>query len=279
MFDLDGKTALVTGNSRGIGPYISRTLAQAGVTIIGVARSREGLQKTQQEIEAAGGTCYLIPFDLTAIKRLGELVDQARSLTGRIDILVNNAGMERYQGYQDNQPGEIAEILALNLHAPLELTRLLLPVMLESGGQIVTIASLAGKQGVGYNAVYSATKAGLIMWSDALRQELRGKSVGVAVICPGYIREAGMFADGGVKAPPLLGTSPPQAVADAVLRALQNGKGELIVNRGPIRPLLALGQLLPGLAEHLVRWFGVTKLSRMRADKSAPQKLIPGTRA
>jgi len=122
----------------------------------------------------------------------------------------------------------------------MELTRLLLPEMLEKGGCIVNIASLAGKKGVAYNSIYSASKAGMIRWSDGLRQELAGTGVSVSVICPGYIGEVGMFASAGVDAPANLGTSAPQEVAEAVLRVITSHRPEIIVNKGPIKPLLAL---------------------------------------
>ncbi|MDP6457056.1 MAG: SDR family NAD(P)-dependent oxidoreductase [Candidatus Marinimicrobia bacterium] len=266
MKRLDGKTAVVTGNSRGIGPYISRTLAREGVTIVGVARSEDGLAATQREIEAEGGKCYSIAEDLSQVSSIPQVIERAVELAGEIDILVNNAGREKYQYFHENRDGDIAAILDVNLYAPMELTRLLLPGMLECGGHVVNVASLGGKKGIGYNSIYSASKAGMIMWSDGLRQELRGTKVGISVICPGYISDEGMFADGGIDAPALLGTSSPQKVANAVLDAILKGKPEIIVNNGPMRPLLAIGQLFPSFADAVVRWFGVPELSRKRIE-------------
>ena len=266
MKRLDGKTAVVTGNSRGIGPYISKTLAREGATIVGVARSEDGLTATQREIEAEGGKCYSITEDLSKTASISRVIARAVDLTGEIDILINNAGREKYQYFHRNDEGDVAAILDLNLYAPMELTRLLLPTMLERGGHIVNIASLGGKKGVIYNSIYSASKAGMIMWTDSLRQELRGTKVGISVICPGYISDDGMFADGGVDAPALLGTSSPQKVADAVLDAIHKRKPEIIVNSGPMRPLLAIGQLFPSFADAVVRWVGVPELSRKRIE-------------
>ncbi|MFQ6616224.1 MAG: SDR family NAD(P)-dependent oxidoreductase [Fidelibacterota bacterium] len=266
MDELKGKVALVTGNSKGIGPFISRTLAKEGVTIVGVARSKEGLRKTQDGIRAQGGMCHSIPFDLTRLQDLPDLIAQVNSLAGGIDILINNAGIEAYRKYVDNSHGDVSSILTLNLHVPMELTRIVLPSLLEKGGHIVNIASLAGKKGVIFNSVYSASKSGLITWTDAMAQELRGTGVGISVICPGYIREVGMFADAHLKPPLLLGTSSPQAVADAVLRAIREGTPEIIVNPGPMRPLLALGQLAPSFGNTVVKWLGVVKLNKKRVE-------------
>jgi len=102
------------------------------------------------------------------------------------------------------------------------------------------------------------------MWSDGMRQEYKDSPVDISVICPGFISEAGMFHDGHLAPPALLGSSQPQKVADAVLKALRKGSCEIIVNSGPIRPLLALGQISWKLADIIVGWFGVSALNRKR---------------
>ena len=140
--------------------------------------------------------------------------------------------------------------------------------MLLEGGAIVNIASLAGKKGVAFNSLYSATKAGLIMWSDAMRQELKDTNVGFSVICPGFISDTGMFAESNLKPPSLLGTSKPENVAKAVIRAINSKYGkEIIINKGPIKPLLAIGQLFPLFGDKLVELFGVKKLNKKRIEK------------
>jgi len=265
--DIKNKTILLTGASRGIGVFIAKTLANEGANVIGVARSDEGLNKTKNEVEKYGGTFQSLPFDINNISELSNLVNQAKEMNGSIDVLVNNAGIETYSKYQHYSASQISDVLNINLHAPMELTRILLSDMLERGGHIVTVASLAGKKGVAYNTPYSASKAGLIMWTDGMRQELRGSKVGISVICPGYISDAGMFFDGHVDPPALLGASKPQAVADAVVKAIKNNSAEIIVNSGPIKPLLAIGQISPVFGDTVVRKFGVPELSKKRIKK------------
>ena len=136
--EIRNKTVLLTGASRGIGQFIARTLASEGAVVIGVARSQEGLHNTQRNIENDGGTFFSLSFDLKNINGLGQLVEQAVAINGPIDILVNNAGIERYKEYQNYTANEVSDILNVNLHAPMELTRLLLPTMLERGGHIVS---------------------------------------------------------------------------------------------------------------------------------------------
>ncbi|MFQ6612696.1 MAG: SDR family NAD(P)-dependent oxidoreductase [Fidelibacterota bacterium] len=263
--DWIGKNAVVTGASRGIGVYIIKALAEKGVSIAGVARSETGLINAQSIAVDAGGSFYSFPFDLTRTEKLPELIKSILSTVGKIDFLINNAGVEQYQYYHQVPPEDLQSIVRTNLLAPMELTRVVLGSMLDQGsGHVVNIASLAGKKGVAYNSIYSATKGGLIQWTDGLRQELVDTPVNISVICPGYIAEAGMFYDSGGKPPALLGMSKPEAVAKAVMKALQNNSSEIIVNKGPIRPLLALGQLSPKLGDWVVKKFGVPAMSRKR---------------
>jgi short-subunit dehydrogenase len=266
---LHGKNVLLTGASRGIGAVIARTLAEQGARVVGVARSAEGLNQIEQELRKAGLHFKPLPFDLQEVEQLKDLVDQVHSIIGNVEVLVNNAGVEYYQYYHLNSPECLQRILTVNLAAPMELTRLLLPEMLDKGGCIVNIASLAGKKGVAYNSIYSASKAGLIRWSDGLRQELAGTEVTVSVICPGYIADVGMFASAGVEPPAKLGTSSPQKVADAVVKAIEEHPPEIIVNKGPIKPLLALAELIPSLGDRVVKWFGVPDMSRKRIEPPA----------
>ncbi len=269
MKKLDGKTALVTGSSRGIGTYIVQTLAMEGAEVVGVARSENGLKKVEKEVHDSGGKIKTISFDLNEPQNISDLVQMVESVfADGIDILVNNAGIEKYSNYSDNCLKTIQSIINVNLLAPMELTRLLLPKMLKrESGNIINIASLAGRKGVAYNSIYSASKAGLIKWGDGLRQELHDTNVSVSTIMPGYIDSAGMFFDGGQKAPKLLGTSAPQDVADAVLKAIKTGKGEIIVNKGPMKPLLALNVFSSEFGNFVVRKFGVVNLSRKRIKK------------
>jgi len=264
MTTLQGKNVVLTGASRGIGAVIARTLAEHGARVVGVARSADTLSQVEQALRETHLNFIPLPFDLQEVEQLEDLMDRVHSIVGNVDILVNNAGVEYYQYYHLNSSERLRQILTVNLVAPMELTRLLLPEMLESGGSIVNIASLAGKKGVAYNSIYSASKAGLIRWSDGLRQELAGTGVTVSVICPGYIADVGMFASAGVEAPAKLGTSSPQKVADAVVKAIEEHPPEIIVNKGPIKPLLALAELIPSLGDRVVRWFGVPEMSRKR---------------
>ena len=264
MKNLNGKNAIVTGASRGIGVHIVDSLKKNGVNVIGIARSIEGLKETAKIVANNQGEFSYLEFDLSQALKISELVNKFKD----VDFLINNAGIEIYKEFENYQLNEIENIIKVNLIGPMELTRQLIPKIKENKGHIVNIASLAGKKGVVFNGVYSATKSGLILWSDALDQELKQSGVGVTSVCPGYIAETGMFNDGGYPPPPLLGKSNPRKVSKAVIDAIVKNKKEIIVNSGPIRPLIAIGQIFPRLSDTIINWFGVPELSKKRAFES-----------
>ena len=138
------------------------------------------------------------------------------------------------RSYHELSEENIYDTLRVNLEAPMILSRLLLPEMLErKRGLIVNISSLAGKSGPAYQEPYAATKAGLIHFTTSLRATYRGSGVSASVIVPGFV-EAGIYAKlkakSGCSAPALLGTSPPEAIPRAVIRAIENDLPEIIVN-------------------------------------------------
>ena len=264
---MQGKVAIVTGASRGIGRVIAQSLAQKGSKIIAIARSMDNLSKTCQLIEDKGGQATPIMADMIQSENFDQLIERATSIYGRLDILVNNAGVEQYQYFKKYSSDYIDNCLKTNLHAPILLSKSILPQLLEQGsGHIINIASLAGKKGVSYNSIYSASKSGLIMWTDAIRQELSQTDVNISVVCPGFIRDSGMFHDSGQSAPKLLGSSLPQDVADGVIKCIRNNSAEVIVNPGPMKPLLALNQISPRLGDWVVKLFGVPEMNRKRIE-------------
>ena len=266
MKKLDNKIALLTGASSGIGAVIAKTLADEGVKVVGVARSEDGLDKTRKDIEASGGKFHSISFDVSETSNLSLLKSKVKSIVGKIDILVNNAGIEEYNYFQNYTLEYIEKITSVNLIAPMEITRQYLPELMENGGHIVNICSLAAKKGESFNATYSSTKGGLALFTDALRQELHGSKVGISALFPGLVKDVGMFSDSQVKAPLILGTIPSKKVAKALLKAIKRNKPEVIINSGPLRPLLAINALFPNFGNWFARVTGITAFCRNRAD-------------
>lgn len=279
MTSLKGKTVLVTGASRGIGLYIARELAKLDVTVVGVARDPKKLEVLSQELQKSGAKCSTFSWDLSLTESLPDLIDLIEQTVGPVDILINNAGIEQYQAFQDYSLQDLKAIISINLLAAMELSRLLLPKMVRrKSGHIVNMSSLAAKKGHPFDSPYSASKAGLLMWSDALRQELEDSSVEVSIICPGYVAETGMMEATGIPAPKLAGSTSPQAVASAVVKALEQNKAELIVcsdtlSAGISKLFFAIWQFSPRFGDFIYRLIGVPQLNQQRVNRhhASPQ--------
>jgi short-subunit dehydrogenase len=245
---LAGANAILTGGSQGIGPFIARALASEGVNIALVARTEEKLRDVALEVQRSGQRTVWVAADLTAPDAAGDIVARCEEQLGPIDILINNAGLENGGRFAAKTAGELDQVLLTNLRAPLMLTRQVLPGMIDrKRGHIITIASLAGKMALPYAATYSASKAALMAWSASLRVELLGTGVGCTAVTPGFISDAGMFASHKTTAPKFLGQSKPDAVAQAVIRALKEDPHEIVVSARPVKPLQLLYTLSPQL--------------------------------
>jgi len=269
MKTLRGKTALITGASRGIGVHIAKALANQGMNLVLVARNAESLKKTAAALQSSSAKIFTVAADVGNINQLSALVDEVDTLANGIDILINNAGIDVCVPYHEMKTDDIDQIIKVNLIAPMTLSNLLLPKMIERGeGHIVNIASLSGLVGTPYDETYTASKHGLVGFSRSLRITALGESypVGISVICPGFISDTGMWfdveSDADLKAPSSIGTSSPEKVAKAVVSAIKKNKLEVIVNPTPIRPLLMLQSLFPSIAPWLTKKTGTIKLMK-----------------
>lgn len=270
MKDIRGSHAIVTGASRGIGTFIAKTLAAQGVNLILAARDAAKLEETRRACEALGVRAIAVPTDVTSREDLRKLVETAQRELGPIDILVNNAGIEITKSLQDTSFEEVDAVIRTNLSAPIWLIKIVLPLMVERRrGAIVNVSSLAGKSCAPYDAIYSATKAGLVALGLSVDLELDGTGVTLGTVCPGFVSDTGMWANAGLKAPWMLKEVSPQKCANAVLKVIKTGSSEQLVSSGPIRPLLALVELAPGLHKPILKRLGVLKAFRERAEKFA----------
>ncbi|MBI5288578.1 MAG: SDR family NAD(P)-dependent oxidoreductase [Chloroflexi bacterium] len=268
MKDIRGCNAIVTGASRGIGPYIARTLAREGVNLVLAARDAAKLEETRVACEALGVRAISVATDVTLDSDRRRLVEAALR-SGQIDILVNNAGVEYPGTLTELTFDEVDGILETNLRAPVHLSKLVVPGMLErKRGAIVHVSSMAGKGGAPYNSIYSTTKFGLQGLVESMQFELDGTGVHMATVCPGFVSEAGMWMNRGGKAPRMMREVSPQKVADGVLKAIR-GAREVLVVSGPIRPLLALNQLFPGLQKPIIKRMGVDTAMRGHGPEKA----------
>jgi short-subunit dehydrogenase len=259
--NLPGRTALVTGATGGLGQAIARRLARDGATLIVTGRRAEVLEPLAAEI---GGRALSVDLaDAAAVERLA--ADCAD-----VDVLVANAAVPASGHLLSFSVEEIDRALAVNLRAPMVLSRLLGERMADrSSGHIVLISSLSGKFGSQGSAVYSATKFGLRGFGQGLRGDLRSRGVGVSVVFPGFVRDAGMFHDSGTQLPSLVRTSTPEQVADAVARAIEHDRGEVDVAPVPMRAGATLWSLAPGVTSTIARRLGS---ERVTADLGAGQR-------
>ncbi|MGD8684917.1 MAG: SDR family NAD(P)-dependent oxidoreductase [Chloroflexota bacterium] len=268
MEDLRGKNAIVTGASRGVGVHIAHALASEGVHLVLAARSAERLADVAESVRRLGVRAVDVPADITRATDRAAIVAAADQRLGQIDILVNNAAIIEWSRFEQEDPEDIGLIIETNLVAPLLLARMVLPAMVQRrSGHIVNHGSLAGKIAIPFEATYDAAKGGLHQWSMALRQELESTGVGVTSILPSYITEVGQAADHGVMPPRLSGPVSPERVASAVIEAVRRNPPEIIVRSTPTRPLLAVGELMPGFAARLMRSMGMARLHRGLADR------------
>lgn len=278
MRDLAGRIALVTGASHGFGTYIARALAAERMHLVLAARSAAELDSLAAELRKTGVDALPVPTNLADTGAIERLVTAAHIQFGAVDVLVNNAGVLVPKTFHHHAAGELEHHVRVNLVAPLVLTSLVLPGMLERRrGHIVNLGSLAGKAPPGFVEPYAATKAALIAFAASLRASYRRKGVSASAVIPGFVTEAGMYQTlqetTHLSAPRWVGTSRPEDVARAVVRAIKRALPEVIVNPGPMRLLMALRELFPRLSERL----GVDTFERAAGVYERGTALLAGT--
>jgi 3-oxoacyl-[acyl-carrier protein] reductase len=185
---LDGKVAVVTGAGRGIGKAVALSLAKSGCRVVLSARTPAQLEEVQREIEQGGGTAAMVPADLTRDEALGTLAAESRRVFGTVDVLINNAGWGKRSPVVKINVEDLDQTVRLNLRAPILLAKLLLPDMIaKNEGAVINIGSVSGITGEANGAAYSATKFGLIGFTQSLYEEVREHGIKVAVILPGFV--------------------------------------------------------------------------------------------
>jgi uncharacterized protein len=250
---IEGRTILVTGATGGLGHAIARMLSKRGARLLLTGRRTDALEPLARQLGARA-----IAADLAKRSDVDRLITEASG----IDVLVANAALPATGRVTDFAIDKLDRVLDVNLRAPLVLARAFVAEMLKRGsGHVVFINSLSGKVTAPRSSMYSATKFGLRGFAQCLRQDLHGTGVGVSSIFPGFIRDAGMFAESGAKLPPGVGTRAPEDVAAAVVRAIENDVAEIDVAPVSLRLGAALAAVSPGFSASVQRW--------VRADRVA----------
>jgi short-subunit dehydrogenase len=258
---LAGRSVLLTGATGGLGHAIARRLHAEGASLVLTGRRTEVLEPLAAETNARS-----LAVDLTD----AEAVQRLASECADVDVLVSNAGLPGTGQVTSFSVEELDRALAVNLRAPMVLARELAARMVARGsGHLVFMSSLAGKVAPPRGSVYAATKFGLRGFARSLREDLRPSGVGVSAIFPGFVRDAGMFHDTGTKLPPGMGTVAPDAVAEAVVRAIERNRGEIDVVPVSMRAGAVVARLAPDLANSVSRRLGGTRVAE---DHVAMQK-------
>jgi short-subunit dehydrogenase len=232
MFQYKGKTALITGASSGIGAAFARSLAQRGMNVVLVARSGDKLDKLAGELTAKFKIRgEVIACDLS-LENAVEQVQQATQSYGlAVDLLINNAGFATFGPFEEQVAGQQHQEVMLNVTTLVDLTHAFLPAMLAQGsGGIINLASTAAFQPLPYMAIYGATKAFVLSFSEALWGEYHNKGVRIMALCPGptdtaFFDKAGEGGAAGKMASP-------EQVVEKALKALEKGKSYIIYGTG-----------------------------------------------
>ena len=186
---LNGKVAIITGASAGIGRACARALAGEGAQLVLTARRKERLVKLKLEIEATGGRAVIVVGDARKETTASATVKAAMKAFGRIDILINNTGMGNYKDLADTSAADYDEMMDTNVRSTFLFTRHTVPVMLkQKSGTILMVSSMAGVYGFGGQAVYCMTKFAQVGFAQSLDRELRPNGIKVGAICPGGVK-------------------------------------------------------------------------------------------
>ncbi len=214
--ELHGSVAIITGASKGIGRSIALQLASQGVHTVLAARNSELLKELNSEIKANGGSSIAVAADVTSEHSVQNLVIETLKHFGKIDILINNAGVGVFSNVIDMKVDDYETMMNVNLKGVFLCSRGVLPTMMkQKHGEIINIASLAGKNSFAGGSVYSATKWGLIGFARSLMLEVRDHNIRVVTISPGSVNTG--FADKEGDRPDAI---QPGDVADTVIFAL-----------------------------------------------------------
>lgn len=261
---ISGCSVVLTGATGGLGQAIARAVALRGGRLTLTARRLDVLEPLAQEIGA-----QTLAVDLADRGALRALADRVRDS----EILVCNAGLPGTGRLDELDADAIDRVLDVNLRAPMLLARAAVAGMRpRRAGHVVLVSSLSGLAVSPFASVYGATKAGLRGFGLALREEVREDGIGVSVVYPGPIRDAGMFAETGVELPGRVGTKSPEDVGTAVVRAIEANRAEVMVAPLAMRAGIPLALVAPGLNAAVQRHFGGNRVAAALAERQSHKR-------
>lgn len=257
-FDFRGARALVTGATGGIGQAITRSLAAEGCELVLSGRRLDVLAPLAAELGAEA-----IVADLSDLDDVRRLLLQA----GDLDILVANAALPGSGPVLEYTDEQVHRNIAVNLETPILMARDTAASMATRGrGHIVMIGSVSGKVASGNAAMYNATKFGLRGFSLAFRQDLAPLGVGLSLVEPGFVRDAGMFVESGGTLPSGVRTVSPEQVARKVVAAIAKDRAEIVVAPVELRAGTAIGGIFPTVSAVFQKAGGADKVAASMVD-------------
>lgn len=250
---LNGKTALITGASSGIGKATAIALAREGVNLVLVSRGIERLKEVQAELKNFNVKTVILPGDISNNDEISEIIQKSLSEFETIDFLICSAGMYYRCPAADLSIDEIQKVMDTNFYGTLRCIYQLLPHFRERNtGHIVVISSFEGKRGLPRDAAYVASKFALTGFMEVMRQELYGTSVIISTILPGRINTP-MIEN--IKTPKINTKLPPKMVANAVINAIVKKKKELLVPFLTLKIFLIASCISPTFGDWFTRHY------------------------
>jgi 3-oxoacyl-[acyl-carrier protein] reductase len=197
MSNLQGKVAVVTGASKGIGAGIARALGAAGAAVVvNYASDKAGADKAVADIKAKGGKAVAVRGDVSKSADVKHLFDETRKAFGKLDVLVNNAGVFKFAPLEETTEAEYQRQFGINVLGPLQATREALPLFGPEGGSVINISSIVSRMGIPGSAIYAGTKGALDTITQVLASELGPRKVRVNSINPGMVESEGTHTAG-----------------------------------------------------------------------------------
>ncbi len=265
--ELAGRSTLLTGATGGLGRAIAAAIAAEGAKLILSGRKAEALEALAAELPGEGHR--VLPADLAEPGAAEQLAADA----GEVDVFVANAALPGMGLLTDLTSEQLMRALRVNLEAPMLIARALYPSMVERGsGHLVFVSSISGKVASPRSSIYNATKFGLRGFAFGLRTDLGPQGIGVSVVSPGFVREAGMFAETGAKPPPGMGTTTPDKVAAATVKAIERNKLEAVVAPLQLRAMSHFALATPSISDRAQSGSAGQKAAKAVDDGHPPDK-------
>ncbi len=268
MADWQGRVALVSGASSGIGAAAAEALAAKGCAVTLLARRRDRLEAVADRLRLAGGRVHVVVGDVTADDDVVRAIDETLAAFGKLDIVIANAGAGFHGSLLDTSADAMARLLDLNYMGTFLIVQAALPHLLRAPrANVIIVSSIVGRRGLGWGSAYAATKFAQVGLAESLRVELAGTSVRVGVVFPVSTETEFREAMARVQGFAIRGKGPRQSaghVARAIVRGIERGRPEIYPHAAS-KLLSIVSVMFPGLADRIIRRYGRKPIARGEA--------------